>query len=1073
VGGSRETFADNQAISVAQAIEGAAAHQRYEQRLDIATGYFNLGGFLSIADVLERVPAVRILIGAEPEAETVPDKLEVDRDNPKRAVARVEEAIEAARDEEPFGEATTSEIERLKAFLQKTTTEVRIFRKRFLHGKAYIFGTEEGVIAGSANFTRAGLNYNLELDLGQYDPDRVKKVSDWFEALWNDSERYDLAYVFNKRLEEYDPHTIYLRMLYAQYSPELEEDEVRLRFGSLELAEFQQIGSQRAVRILDEWGGVILADGVGLGKTLIAGDVIRTFAIERGLRILVVCPAALRKMWNGFLVKQNLPGEVISYAELALDAHLTGGPTSKFALPPQQYRLIIADEAHALRNPDTGAYAAMLSFLAKSPEAKLLMLTATPVNNSLWDLYHEVMLFAKTDNAFSGVGIPNLRDHVKQVTNADPDDIDPGHMFAVLDAISVRRTRQFIKTHFPNAKIGDKIIVFPRVVAHAEKYDIDAVVPGLFEEVTDAIEHRLTMARYRSSSYALEPDSEVARQEFLSGLLRSQMLKRFESSVYAFMKTLEKMIAAHEQCLSLIETSGIVPLSALTVEEMQDADELESLLDDGEVGEIGNFDGETLTKDLRSDVKTLRDLLAKVSVISPSDDPKLANLVEILRGAAKQANGDKRKTLVFTSYVDTVRYIKDRLEAIAPDEPEIAALVERAAYVLGNQETDVDERGAIALGFAPKSMSVDGSEAEDLYDLLVTTDVLAEGQNLQQCGRVVNFDLPWNPMRVAQRNGRVDRIGSPHDIVDMHCFMPDAQLDAFLRLEERLARKIAHANAGVGVEGTVIPGMYGREKIFTDPDQVAAEKSKQLRDIAAGDEEALADLDRDDAYSGEQFRQELRAALLSEAGGSLENLPWGIGSGHNEGCTPSIVFLIRAGRKNLFRTVPLADLNIVDTDLLEALKTARCSFKAERTYPAEIRSKVYEAWNRVRESVHQMFQDQRDPAKRQVSLPKAQRDAIDLLQRSPHKFAPDAAEILASIWPKDVERALRVILKDETFDDQRKVDEIIAFIGTRGLKPQPYEETPDIRDKDIKLICYQIVLRKDYAAAGATQASND
>ena len=182
-------------------------------------------------------------------------------------------------------------------------------------------------------------------------------------------------------------------------------------------------------------------------------------------------------------------------------------------------------------------------------------------------------------------------------------------------------------------------------------------------------------------------------------------------------------------------------------------------------------------------------------------------MLDILRKAAASPNPDKRKTLVFTSFVDTVRYIKDFLEDTASKEPVLVDMIRRSAYVLGNQETDLDMRAALALGFAPKSMRLGDEDVEDRYDSLVTTDVLAEGQNLQQCGRVVNFDLPWNPMRIVQRNGRVDRIGSPHDIVETHCFMPDRQLDEVLRLEERLQRKIAHANAGIGVEGTVIPGM--------------------------------------------------------------------------------------------------------------------------------------------------------------------------------------------------------------------------------------------------------------------------
>ena len=1059
---TRSTFADNQRVKIAEAVRACAEYRKNQYPVSIATGYFNLGGFMSIADVLEAAPAVRILIGAEPEHEVVSDTLEVDRENPRRAVDRVEQGIVAARDEVPFDAQADAKIKRLKTFLDRKTTEVKIYRKRFLHGKAFIFGDEEAVIAGSANFTAAGLNHNLELDLGQYDPDKVKRIHEWYEALWAEADDYDLAAIFDARLEEYDPHTIYLRMLYAQYSPELVVDaQAQATFGTLQLADFQRIGSQRAIRILDKWGGAVLADGVGLGKTIIAGDVIEKFTIERGLRVLIVCPAALREMWDRFLAKHNLPGTVISYAQLGRDKRLVdGGEGEYLTLPPEQYRLVVADEGHALRSADTLAYDAMKSLLAKSPAAKLLLLTATPVNNSLWDLYHEVMLFAKTDNRFDSVGVPNLREHIKTATKLDPDDIDPSHLFAVLDAISVRRTRRFIKERFKGATIDGKVIVFPEVDSKAERYDLDAVIPGLFDDVVDAIENRLHMARYQSQEYAHEPTDGRFRQEAMAGLLRSQMLKRFESSAYAFRQTLTVMIASHEASIDLIESKGLVPLRALEAAKLLDEDTVEALMEEGEVADGAGFDTKRLCHDLREDVAVLRELESKIAKLNAQDDPKLQNLLAILQEDADNPNLDKRKTLIFTSYVDTVEYIRAFLAQKALGDPILERLVDRSAYVLGNQKTDVETRAEYAAGFAPTSMRP-GEEAEDKYDLLVTTDVLAEGQNLQQCGRIINFDLPWNPMRIVQRNGRIDRIGSPHDRINVHCFMPDAQLNTLLKLVERLQRKIAHANAGIGVEGTIVPGISTREHVFTDAEAIAAEKSDQIRRLAEGDTDVLAELDRDDAYSGEQFREELRSALLSDAGGDLEKLPWGIGSGHNQAQGPAVVFLVRAGKRHFFRLVNLADADgTIDADLLEALKRARCHPNAPRTFPDAIRDVVYEAWERVKHSVHSQMQEQRDPANRQASLPKPQREAIDLLLRANSDVAAETAEALASRWPTDVERDLRRILREPDRTDSVRVADLVQYVQKRGLKPQEPEEVPDVRAGDVKLICYQVIVPK-------------
>jgi hypothetical protein len=315
-------------------------------------------------------------------------------------------------------------------------------------------------------------------------------------------------------------------------------------------------------------------------------------------------------------------------------------------------------------------------------------------------------------------------------------------------------------------------------------------------------------------------------------------------------------------------------------------------------------------------------------------------------------------------------------------------------------------------------------------------------------------------MRIVQRNGRIDRIGSPHADVFVHCFMPDTQLDSILRLEVRLQHKIAQANAGVGVESTVIPGSATREQVFVDAEIVADEKADQVRRLAEGDSAVLDELDRDDAYSGEEFREELRVALLSEAGDDLRMLPWGIGSGHDQGPTSAIVFLAKAGKRHYFRVAPIEsnDAPIVD-DLLQALKIARCTANTPRKYPNELRSIVYEAWKEVRGNLHAWLQAQRDPARRHGPLPKAQRDAIDLLQRVASDDAARAVQALATRWPADVEKDLRAVLRDPALTDDERIECIVQYVFNRGLRPIPPEAVPDIRLDDVKLVAYQVVTR--------------
>src|SRR5437867_1394233 len=322
--GERRSFADNRdGNTVAEAIRRFGQYSAHRWPIAIASGYFDLGGFSVIAETLEAAPSVRIVLGVEPHPPRVQRRREdLSTQTPPvgAAVRQLEEALVVERDLMPFDPSTAREVDRLLAFLRRPTTEVRIYRERFLHGKAFVFGHEASVIAGSANFTAAGLCHNLELDLCQYEPDRVSQVARWFEDLWARADPFDLAAIFAARTETFDPYTIYLRMLFELYGdePELREEETTgVPAGAMRLASFQRLGVLRAQRILAKYGGVLIADGVGLGKTLIGGELLRSAIHDDGVRALLVTPAALRdSVWETFLRRHQLGVESISYQEL-------------------------------------------------------------------------------------------------------------------------------------------------------------------------------------------------------------------------------------------------------------------------------------------------------------------------------------------------------------------------------------------------------------------------------------------------------------------------------------------------------------------------------------------------------------------------------------------------------------------------------------------------------------------------------------------------------------------------------------------------------------------------------------
>lgn len=1068
----RRTFADNQrGNTVADAIRAFAAYSGDRWPIAIATGYFDLSGFSIIADALEAAPSVRMLLGTEPHPPRA-RRSHAQRlgaaEPVEEAVRQLESALLVERDLLPFDAATAAAIERLRAFLRRPTTEIRLYRERFLHGKAFVFGHEAGVIAGSANFTANGLVHNLELDLGQYEPERAQQVRAWFDELWERAEPYDLAALFAARTAPFEPYEIYLRMLYELYGEERELHEEPPRpapgIAALRLASFQRLGVLRAQRILDRYGGVLIADGVGLGKTFIAGELLRHTVKDSGQRALLVTPASLRdSTWERFLSRYQLYVENVSYQELAADAQVgvpasEGGPAERrphLDARADEYRLVVVDEAHAFRNPETFHYRALRRLMAAGATPKhLVLLTATPVNNSLLDLYHQVMLFARHEAAFADVGIPNLRQRFATALKQDVDELSPHLLFPVLDAISVRRTRRHVQRYYADEEFGDppQRISFPRPHLRSCHYTLGTALPGFFDEVADALEHRLTLAVYRADSYRLQP-VETGRQEVLAALLRSQLLKRFESSLGAFRTTLGRLARSHDAFLERLDRGVVLTREIDPADAADDLDdEMIAAFTDGDLmpAPASLYDVKKLRTDVIADRGILGDLIARAESVPPERDPKLVALLAVLQRLGQAAERDDRKVILFSYFADTVEYVRARLDNLDGDT--LGPYRRRYVTVTGSESPD--ERQRIVWGFAPRSSEAPAGADDDRYDLVVATDALAEGQNLQQAGRVINFDLPWNPMRLVQRNGRVDRLNSPHADVYLYSFFPEDELDHLLRLEERLRTKIAQANAAVGVETPPLPGAPAAERVFADVEE-------RIRAIHDEDERVIeAEEDVIDAFSGEVFREELRQALLQGRGPELRAMPWGAGSGQRKAGEQGVVFAARVSEERHWRFVPFGGDAALRNDLLGLLDIARCDPGTERHLPDDALARVYLLWARARQDIHASYMGRLDPLSRQAAVPKAQRDAVTLLQSV---AIADAAEAIAKLqvpWPQHIARQLRRILRglEAGTHPDHVASEVIALVEAEGLRaPSGAATPPPIVPEDVHLVCWQVV----------------
>ncbi len=528
--------------------------------LAVATGFVNLGGLHHLAALADGRPT-RLLIGAQP-APALGAEL---------PLGLFEQHRERLRDERDLSRFPPSRaarrLEAVREWLERPEVQVRRFVEQFLHGKAYLFGDAPDArvaLVTSANLTGAGLARNLELGVANYDPAVANQAVEWFDTLWEraiDYER-DLDELLFPDPGLLDPQTIYLRALLELQEPPLDEPTRASRPTELQLARFQEDGYERARVICERHGGVVYADGVGTGKTEIGLAFVEERTRESGVYALVVAPAQLAPRWEERIHQARLPAQVVSFNRLAADEQLVPEAANRQRVlhsKKDAYRLVVVDEAHALRNEDTTWHRAMERLLGGSRK-QVVLLTATPINNGLWDLYNLVMLFARHDRAFAAYGIDSVRGLflAAGANERDPENLSPDVLFPLADAVSVRRDRRFIESEYAAQQFADGTPVrFPTPRLRTRRYDLDAFHPGLLDRIAAAIDG-LTMARYRPSAYELA-QRELPAEAQLAGLLRSGVLKRFESCWAACLETVEHMLAAHEAFLSAWERERCPP----------------------------------------------------------------------------------------------------------------------------------------------------------------------------------------------------------------------------------------------------------------------------------------------------------------------------------------------------------------------------------------------------------------------------------------------------------------------------------------------------------------------------------
>jgi SNF2 family DNA or RNA helicase len=857
-----------------------------------------------------------------------------------------------------------------------------IARPNFLHGKLYHIqnGPVADALLGSSNFTVSGLGLgvtpNIELNLEVNDKRDLAALRKWFDALWNDSALTQdvkaevLAYLA-ELYRDNSPEFIYYKTLFHIFENLLADaclGDDRIRQTSLletkiwnALFDFQKDGAKGAINKILAHNGCILADSVGLGKTYEALAVIKYFEL-RNQNVLVLCPKKLRENWvvyrrNDLLnpfVSDRFRFDVLSHTDLSREDGMSGS-LDLSTLNWANYDLVVIDESHNFRNNSEGRrdedgnlirksrYKRLLDdILRAGVKSKVLLLSATPVNNTLRDLRNQLYLVSEGDDAAfaPSIGITSLEQTLKiaqqqftlwarksagqRTTRSLLDSLNPG-FFKLLDNLTIARSRKHIQRYYKQAveKIGGfprrekPVSVYPEIDkkgrfmsyealdAEISKYSLSLYNP--FSFVQDEYRHLYEKSVSASSSF-----TQAGREKILIGMMKVGFLKRLESSVYSFARTmqrtddkimeLERRIRAFQKRQKQASAHpGELPVGREDELELEYDEEIAN----EEIGKRLKYKLVHLNLDawleaLAKDKQQLFTLYSQANSVAADDDAKLGELKKIITGKLGHPTIDKngcpnRKVLIFTAYADTAEYLYNSVHKWVRDE-----FNAHAALVTGsgaNQATLGDtDFNAILTNFSPCSKHrsrLPRFPQDREIDILIATDCISEGQNLQDCDFLVNYDIHWNPVRIIQRFGRIDRIGSVNDSIKLVNFWPTPNLDHYIKLKTRVEARMAL----VDISATFDDNLLSQEGI---DDLIKADLHYRDRQLRRLKEEILdlEDLGEDvvslTEFSLEDFRADLLRYLEINREG-LQNAPLGIHAvvPADDICRPGVIFCLR------------------------------------------------------------------------------------------------------------------------------------------------------------------------------------
>lgn len=815
------------------------------EKLDISTGYFNVPGYTMLKDSLNEAMQkhgfeMRLLLGKQ--------ALIADTTFEKQAQQNNDEDIVPLKSDLDDAELTLdaiSDTTSLISFLKRENIQVRLGNARFNHSKCYI--VDESVFIGSSNFTASGLTGNYELNAGLYQPGVSNTTRIWFNRMWDmaDDAKQDLIELLesSKFGVPATPYDVYIKMIFEKYRDILTpDDNDNTQQYNIELTTFQRDAVRTALFIISDFGGTMIADATGLGKTNMGMEILRQKILKENRKVLLVAPSqVLRSMWDKKLREAGLSvRKAVTMESLGREDAIENWYEYK------NIDFVLIDESQNFRSKNANRSKNLARIMTIGKRKQTLLMSATPINNSVMDLYYQISIITRKDDSYfwRSIGIPDLYQHMRDAANKE------GGLAAgldkiqrLLDGIMVRRTRSYIKEVYPNDIIHNNPIKFPKHAYSPIHYSLSDLYGNVFQTVLEDM-HKLTMAPYGLEQYNTQAtEEEKNKHKVLAHLQVILLLKRFESSIKAIKTSLDNKIRLYNHLLNLAEARKMIKVrdfNRLITNGHNSAKKNNSKSDSGDMFDMDQFlleevskleteelhkkyDIERFKKDMRLDrgiLVALRDKIGNITI-----DKKLEAVRDtIIKDKALES--ESKKVLIFTEYTTTASYLLEKLEELLPENIIIKCIT-------GN--TKDDTRLRYIERFAPVSNLLDDQRLEEEeIDILISTEVLAEGQNLQDCNYVINYDLPWNPMRIVQRIGRIDRLTSKYDTVHSKACYPDKELDDILKLMGKLLHKIQTTDKVIGLDTELLgetptPRQYNGN--IKDRLKTLGEKGKAASDV--------------------------------------------------------------------------------------------------------------------------------------------------------------------------------------------------------------------------------------------------